>query len=146
MPGVTKVMVWLACNTVKLRDTIAAASKAVLPAWLAVTAQVPALTSVTVVPLTVQTLGVVDAKETASAELAVALKAGGTTPQVALAGLAKVMVCAVSGAAATVKVWLTAAAAATLALPAWLAASVQVPALTKVKVLPLTVQTAGVTA
>lgn len=112
MPGVTKVMVWLACNTVKLRDTIAAASKAVLPAWLAVTAQVPALTSVTVVPLTVQTLGVVDAKDTARAELAVALRAGGATPQLVLAGLAKVMVCADSGAAATVKVWLTAAAAA----------------------------------
>lgn len=32
LPGVTNVMVWLACNTVKLRDTIAAASKVVLPA------------------------------------------------------------------------------------------------------------------
>ena len=112
LPGVTKVMVWLACNTVKLRDTIAAAAKVVLPAWLAVTAQLPALTSVTVVPLTVQTLGVVDAKDTARAELAVAHMAGGATPPLVLAGLAKVMVCADSGAAATVKVWLTAAAAA----------------------------------
>ena len=117
LPGVTKVMVWLACNTMKLRGTMAAAAKVVSPAWLAVTAQLPALTSVTVVPLTEQTLGVVDAKDTASPEVAVALKAGGTTPQVVLAGLAKVMVCAVSGAAATMKDWLTAAAAATLALP-----------------------------
>ena len=112
MPGVTKVIVCAACCTVKLRSTKAAAAKVPLPAWLAVTEQLPALTKVTVVPLTVQTLGVVEAKATARPEVDVADKAAGTWPQVALPGAVKVMVCAVKGAAATVKVWLTAAAAA----------------------------------
>lgn len=56
----------------------------------------------------------------------------------------KVMVCAVSGAADTVKLRVTVAAAAKVALPAWLAVKVQVPVDTKVKLLPLTVHTPGV--
>lgn len=53
--------------------------------------QVPTPTSVKVVPLTVQTAGVVDAKVTARPELAVALKAAGAKPKVCPAGAAKVM-------------------------------------------------------
>lgn len=112
LPGVTKVMDCAAGTTVKLRATMAAAAKVVLPGWLAVTEQLPALSKVTVVPLTLQTLGVVDAKDTARPDVDVAVNAGAATPQLALAGVAKVMDCAVKGAAATVKLWLTAAAAA----------------------------------
>lgn len=105
-------MVWAAGATVKLRDTMAAAAKVELPGWLAVTEQAPALTKVTVVPLTVQTLGEVEANDTAKPDVDVAVKAAGTRPQLVLTGAAKVMVWAVRGAAATTKDWLTAAAAA----------------------------------
>ena len=72
-----------------------------LPAWLALMVQVPAATSVSVLPLTVQTLGVVEAKLTGRFELAVATNAGGAVPKVWLPGEVKLMVCAVSGAAPT---------------------------------------------
>ena len=74
--------------------------------------QVPTATSVSVVPLTVQVLGVVDAKLTAKPELAVAASAGGAVPRVWLPGDVKVMVCAVNGAAAIVNTRDTVAAAA----------------------------------
>jgi hypothetical protein len=44
--------------------------------------QLPAITRVTVVPETVQTSGVVEAKLTASPELAVALTVNGAAPHV----------------------------------------------------------------
>ena len=72
--------------------------------------QVPAETSVSVVPLTVQTAAVPEVNVTASEELAEALSAEGVTPMVWLAGCVKVMVCA-TGAAATVKLRETAVAA-----------------------------------
>lgn len=53
----------------------------VLPAWLAVMVQLPALTSVNVVPLTVQTEAVVDAKVTARPELDEATSAGVAVPK-----------------------------------------------------------------
>ena len=59
-----------------------AAVKLALPAWLAVMLQVPAATSVTVLPLTVQTLAVFDVKLTARPELAVATSAGAAVPRV----------------------------------------------------------------
>ena len=85
-----------------------------LPAWLASTVQAPGATKVSVVPLTVQTLAVVEAKETGKPELAVAESAGGALPTVGLLGAANVtvMVCANKGAGATVTVFDTAAAAA----------------------------------
>lgn len=85
-----------------------------MPAWLASTLHAPAATSVKVVPLTVQTLLVVDANETGSPELAVADSAGDAVPTVGLAGAVKVtvMVWASKGAAATVMVLDTTAAAA----------------------------------
>ena len=106
--------------------------------------QVPTATSVSVVPLTVQVLGVVDAKLTAKPELAVAASAGGAVPSVWLPGDVKVMVCAINGAAAIVKTRDTVAAAAKLLLPAWLASTMQVPTATSVSVVPLTVQVLGV--
>jgi hypothetical protein len=112
-----------------------------LPAWLAVTVQVPAITSDSVVPLTVQTLSVVDAKDTASPEDAVATSAGGAMPRVWLPGDVKVIVWEPG---ATVKERETGAAAAKLALPAWLAAIVQVPAPASVSAVPLTVHTLNV--
>jgi hypothetical protein len=69
----------------------------------------PAATSVSVVPLTVQTPVVVDANETDSPELDVANKAGVAVPIVWLPGPANVMVC---GRPATVKLRVTGAAAA----------------------------------
>ena len=83
-----------------------------LPAWLALMVQVPAATSVSVLPLTVQTLGVVEAKLTGRPELALATSVGGATLMIWLPGELKVMVCGVNGAAETVKVRDTVAAAA----------------------------------
>lgn len=74
---------------------------------------VPAASKVKVVPLTLQTLGVVEAKLTGRPELAVAASAGVGTPTVGLDGALNVtvMVCACS-AAATVMLCDTAVAAA----------------------------------
>ena len=63
--------------TVKLCTTLLAALQLPSPAWLAVIEQRPLSTSVTVVPETVQTLGVVEAKLTVRPELAVAESGGG---------------------------------------------------------------------
>jgi hypothetical protein len=76
---------------------------------------VPAMTNVAVVPLTVQTLVVCEANETASPEVAVAVKANGV-PTVCVAGVLNVIVC---GSALTVKLWETGVAAAQVVLPAW---------------------------
>ena len=75
---------------------------------------VPAVTNVTVVPLTVQTLAVCDAKLTARLELAVADSARGV-PTVCVAGALNVIVCA---SALTVKLCETGVAAANVLLPA----------------------------
>ena len=45
-----------------------------MPAWLAVTVQLPVVTSVTKLPLTVQTAGVLELKLTASPELELAAR------------------------------------------------------------------------
>ena len=111
------------------------------PAWLATSVQVPAATSVKVLPLTVQTPGVLDAKLTASAEVELATSAAGVVPSVWLPGDTKVMLCA---PAPTVKLFVTGVAAAKPALPAWLAVMEQLPAASSVAAVPLTVHTAGV--
>ena len=76
----------------KTRDTAAAAATVLLPAWLASTMQVPAATKVSALPLTVQVLGVVEAKLTAKPELAVATSGAGAVPSVWFPGDVKVMV------------------------------------------------------
>ena len=81
-----------------------------MPAWLAATVQVPALTSANVLPLTVQTADVIDAKFTARPELALAANGAGAVPMVWLPGDVKVMLCA-SSPTATLKLCVTAAAA-----------------------------------
>ena len=73
---------------------------------------VPAATSVSVLPLTEQVLGVVEEKLTGRPELELATNAGGGLPSVWLPGELKVRVCAVSGAAAIVMTRDTVAAAA----------------------------------
>lgn len=65
-----------------------------MPAWLAVIEREPAATIVTVLPETVQTEVVVEAKLTARPEFAVALTVYGETPNVTLLRAPKVMVCA----------------------------------------------------
>lgn len=65
-----------------------------LPACEAVRVQVPAETSVIVVPLTVHTKGVVETKSTLRPDVAVADRAGGVVPSVCVAGAVKLMVCA----------------------------------------------------
>lgn len=112
-----------------------------MPAWLASTVQVPAAASIRVVPLTVQMLGVVETNATVRPLDAVATSAGGVCPKVWLPGDVKLMVCTM---AATLKLCVTIGAAAKPELPACEAASVQLPKVTRVKALPLTVQTAGV--
>ena len=80
-----------------------------MPAWFAVSVQVPALTSVRVVPLTVQTTGVADANVTWSPDDDVAMSTAGAVPSAWLPGDRKVIVCA---PAATLKLTLTGVAAA----------------------------------
>jgi hypothetical protein len=79
-----------------------------LPAWLAVIEHEPPATIVTVLPATVQTEVVVEAKSTARAELAVAVTANGDTPYVTPLSAPKVIVCV---AALTVKLCVTDVAA-----------------------------------
>jgi hypothetical protein len=76
----------------KLRVTALAAAKSALPAWVASIEQVPTETNVTVLPETVQTVEVVDAKLTASPELAVALTVNGDAPNVWVGMTSKEMV------------------------------------------------------
>jgi hypothetical protein len=120
----------------------------VFPPWLATTVHVPAASKVMVDPLVppaVHTVGVVVVKVTARPEVAVALRVNGDWTNVALAGLAKVIVCAV--VPVTLKLWLTAGAGAKVVLPPWLATTVHVPIVSKVMVDPLVppaVHTVGV--
>src|SRR5271157_2790819 len=141
VPGLAKVMVCAigAALTVKLCETGVAAAYVLLPACVAWIVQAPAAMNVAVVPLTVQTLAVVEAKDTVRPELAVAESVSGF-PTVCVPGLAKVMVCAI-GAALTVKLCETGVAAAYVLLPACVAWIVQAPATMNVAVVPLTVQT-----
>ena len=74
--------------------------------------QVPAATSVSVLPVTAQVLGVVDANVTVRPELALAISAGGAVPSVWLPGDANVTVCASNGCGTIVKTRDTVAAAA----------------------------------
>lgn len=112
-----------------------------MPAWLALSVQSPTLSSVRAVPLTVQTVGVLEPSVTGKPDVELATSAAGVLPRVWLPGEMKVMVC---GATTTVKEWDTDAAASKLALPAWLALTVQVPTLSSVRLAPAVVQTAGV--
>jgi hypothetical protein len=100
--------------------------------------QVPTVNMVAVVPETVQTAAVVDAKLTARPEEAVATSVKVGTVSAWLGGCAKVIVCE---AMLTVKVCTTLVAALTFPLPAWLAVIEQVPTPAIVTVEPETVQT-----
>ena len=79
------------------------------PAWLAVIEHEPPATIVTVLPETVQTDVVVEAKLTARPELAVASTVNGAAPELRSLSAPKVMVC---GAGLTVKLRVTGVAAA----------------------------------
>jgi hypothetical protein len=68
----------------------------VLPAWLAVTPQLPAVTNVSVLLFTLHTTGVVEVIVTGKPDVALALKAVGTAPKVWLPGDVKLMVWLVS--------------------------------------------------
>lgn len=85
--------------TAKVRDTVVAAAYVAFPDWLASIVQSPADTSVRVVPDTVQTAAVVDAKLTARPEVALADSAAGVTPNVCAPGDVKLMLCAVGAGA-----------------------------------------------
>jgi phage tail protein X len=103
---------------------------------------VPTARTVTVLPETVQTAGVVEAKATANPELAVALTLNGAAPRATLLSAPNEMACAAG--VETPKDWVTGAAAAKVELPVWLAVMEHVPAARTVTVLPATVQTEGV--
>jgi len=74
-------MLWLSGVTWKLWLTGAAAAKVALPACVAWMVHVPSATRVAVVPDTVQTAEVVEAKLTARPEDAVALSVNGAVPK-----------------------------------------------------------------
>jgi hypothetical protein len=80
-----------------------------LPAWLAAIEQEPSARTVTVLPATVQTEVVVEAKLTANPELAVAPIVNGATPKLTLLSAPNVIVC---DAAFTVKLCVTGVATA----------------------------------
>lgn len=103
-----KVRVWLPLATGTLVVTAGAAEKSALPAWLAVTVQVPTLPAVSVAPLKVQTLAGAALRVVVKPEVAVAVQLA-VVPTVRLAGSqAKVSVCV---PLPTVILLLTAAAA-----------------------------------
>jgi hypothetical protein len=77
--------------------TMTAALYVALPLWFALRLQVPDATNTKVLPLTVQTTGVVEVIETGRPELEVATNAGVTVPIFWLPGDAKVMVWVVKG-------------------------------------------------
>ena len=144
LPGDAKLMVCAssaAAATVNEFEAGRAGAYTALPAWLALTVQVPAASSVNTVPLTLHTLWVVDSNNTGKPEVAVASSGAGALPSVWLPGDAKLMDCR---ATVTVNEADTAAAAAVVGSPAWLASMVQVPTASKVSVLPLMVHTLGV--
>ena len=62
-----------------------------MPAWLAVTVQLPVVTSVTRLPLTVQTVGVLELKLTASPELELATRVSVPALSIWLAGWVKLI-------------------------------------------------------
>ena len=80
--------------------------------------QVPAATNVSVAPLTVHVLGVVEAKLTVRPELALATSGAGALPKVWLPGEAKEMVWAAGVGKTTVKVRVTVVAGAYVTVPA----------------------------
>jgi hypothetical protein len=132
--------------TLKVRVTIGAAAKFVLPDWFAVTMQLPTVKEFNTLPVTVHTDGVVLAKSTGKPELAVAFS-DVVTPTICGPGEAKLIVCAVGMTpelGATVNELVTVTAALYVALPLWFALRLQVPEASSTRVLPLTVQTAGV--
>ncbi len=131
-------------GTVAFTTMVAAADallKCALPACVAVNAQLPVPTMVSVLPATVHTSGVVVAKVNAvNPLLAVAVREMGLTPKLTGVAGAKLTVCAV---ALTTMVAL-AVALLKFALPACVAVSAQLPEPTMVNVLPATVHTDGV--
>src|SRR5580704_521452 len=106
--------------------------------------QVPTLSSVTVTPLTVQTVSVaiVAAKLTGRPELAVALSGAGVEPRNRLASGPKVMVWATGVRPTTKNTCVTGIAGSYTPLPPWLAVIEHVPRATSVIKTPETVQTA----
>jgi hypothetical protein len=133
-----KVIVWLPAVTAKLSLTGGAAPQLVLPPCVAWMVQVPAPTSVTVVPNTVHTAVDWELKLTASPELALALTANGAAPNTWPDSAPNVIVWL---PAVTGKPWLTGVAAPQLVLPPCVAWMVHVPTATNVTVPPDTVQT-----
>jgi hypothetical protein len=99
---------------------------------------VPTDTSVTVVPETVHTPELVDAKLTGRPDDAVALRVKGALPAARFGRLAKVMVWL---PCVTWKLWFTGVAARYAISPGCEACTVQVPTLTSVTIEPDTVQT-----
>ena len=61
VPGLGNSIVWSPARTVNETDTGAASKMVAVPAWLASIVQVPAVSRVTVLPLTVHTLDVCEA-------------------------------------------------------------------------------------
>jgi hypothetical protein len=103
--------------------------------------QFPVVTSVTVLPETVQVDGVFEEKLTGRPDEAVAETVNGGVPYGLLVKGANVMVCA---SFVIWKAWLTGVAAAKVALPGCDALMEQLPVVTSVTVLPETVHVVGV--
>ena len=100
-PSAPNVIVWLAGVTWKLWSTGVAAANPEPPPCFASMVHLPPATRVTVLPDTVQTEVVSDAKLTASPDVAVALTANGAVPMTRFASAPNVIVCVVPPACVT---------------------------------------------
>jgi hypothetical protein len=101
LDGTVKVIVWPPFPKVIFCITCGAALYVVFPDWLPKIVQMPAATPVTVPPLTVQTVGVVDVNVTARPEVAVALTVP-LVPTVTVGAVPKVIVWFVLAAATVI--------------------------------------------
>ena len=130
---------WTAGGVTTLKSIVAcgATPKVASPTWLALIAHSPSEVPVTVVPVTLHTVGVNELKATARPEL-VETATVAVPPTVSAGALPKVMLCAY------LTLWVTSGAGLTTAFPAWSAATVQAPMATPVTVPPETEQKFGV--
>ena len=137
--GSVKAIAWATLATEVVWVTEAAGAYVVLPAWAAVTEQVPAASAVSVVPVIEQTDGVPDVYETGRVELALA--ASVVVPPTTSAGSWPKVIDWASRVTDVVRVE---AAPAYVASPAWVAVTEQVPSASAVRVVPEIEQIADV--
>lgn len=136
--------VFLGYFTVIVRATVSAAFQTLSPACRAETLQMPASTPVSMVPLRVQIVGLVDVKRTGKPEVLVTTKftVAGRVSVLGVEG-AKLMLCVLSAGATMVMALLSGGAGFQVASPVWDAWIWHVPRFNPVRVVPLMLHSVG---